>query len=290
MTRVLSALALLPIVVGVIWFLSPIWTLIVVEAILIRAVVEYAEIGVRSGVSFSRVTTAVAAIATCAVFSLVPSQFPLVLMAATAGIALAELAQRGPQSVLASTSVAALSLLYLAIPLGSMAALRAQAGPEVLLLLLATVMASDTSQYYGGRAIGRRPLAPVVSPKKTIEGAVFGLVAGIVVMGIVGRWWLPEVDLVLRLCLGATIAGLGIAGDLFESSLKRGGETQGRLGGHSRTRRSPRSCRWVLVCGTGLLRGRCADEVDHQRETDRDPWIHRLNRLQCAFCGRGTPR
>ena len=222
MTRVLSALALLPIVVGVIWFLSPIWTLIVVEAILIRAVVEYAEIGVRSGVSFSRVTTAVAAIATCAVFSLVPSQFPLVLMAATAGIALAELAQRGPQSVLASTSVAALSLLYLAIPLGSMAALRAQAGPEVLLLLLATVMASDTSQYYGGRAIGRRPLAPVVSPKKTIEGAVFGLVAGIVVMGIVGRWWLPEVDLVLRLCLGATIAGLGIAGDLFESSLKRG--------------------------------------------------------------------
>ena len=207
MTRVLSALVLLPIVVCVIWFLSPIWTLILVEAILICAVLEYSEISVRTGVSLSRVTTATAAIATCAAFSLAPLHFPLVLMTATLGIFLAELVRRGPESVLASTSVAALSLLYLAIPLGVMAALRAKAGAEVLLLLLATVMASDVSQYYGGRAVG---------------GAVFGVVAGIAVMGIVGRWWLPGVDVALRLSLGATIAGLGIAGDLFESSLKRG--------------------------------------------------------------------
>lgn len=222
MTRVLSALVLLPIVVCVIWFLSPIWTLILVEAILICAVLEYSEISVRTGVSFSRVTTATAAIATCAAFSLAPLHFSLVLMVATLGIFLTELVRRGPASVLASTSVAALSLLYLAIPLGLMAALRAKAGAEVLLLLLATVMASDTSQYYGGRAVGKRLLAPVISPKKTVEGAVFGVVAGIAVMGIVGRWWLPGVDVALRLSLGATIAGLGIAGDLFESSLKRG--------------------------------------------------------------------
>ena len=222
MTRVLSALALLSVVVGVIWFLPSVWTLIVVEAILLRAVVEYSEISIRTGVSFSRVATATAAMATCAAFGLAPSQLPLVLMIATVGIALVEVAQRGPQSILASMAVAALSLLYLAIPLGSMAALRTQAGPEVLLLLLATVMASDTSQYYGGRAIGKRPLAPVMSPKKTIEGAVFGLVAGMAVMGVVGRWWLPGVDLVSRLVLGLTVAGLGIAGDLFESSLKRG--------------------------------------------------------------------
>ena len=222
MTRVLSTLVLLPIVCCVIWFLSPIWTLVLVEAILICAVVEYSEIAVRTGVSCSRVTTATAAMATCAAFSLAPPYFPLVLMAATLGIFLAELVRRGPQSILPSTSVAVLSLLYLAIPLGVMAALRVQAGAEVLLLLLATVMASDTSQYYGGRAIGKRLLAPVISPKKTVEGAAFGVVAGTAVMGIVGHWWLPGVDVALRLSLGATIAGLGIAGDLFESSLKRG--------------------------------------------------------------------
>ena len=222
MTRVLSALALLPIVVGVVWFLPSIGTLIVVEAILLRAVIEYSEICARTGVSFSRVATATAAMVTCATFGLAPSQLPLVLMIATVGIGLVELAQQGPQSILVSMAVAALSLLYLAIPLGSMAALRAQAGPEVLLLLLATVMASDTSQYYGGRAIGKRPLAPVMSPNKTLEGAVFGLVAGMAVMGIVGRWWLPGVDPLSRSVLGLTVASLGIAGDLFESSLKRG--------------------------------------------------------------------
>jgi phosphatidate cytidylyltransferase len=222
MIRVLSALALLSIVVGVIWLLPSIWTLIVVEAILLRAVVEYSEIGVRTGVSFSRVTTATSAMATCAAFSLAPSQFPIVLMTAAVGIALVELAQRGRQSIFTSVSVAVFSLPYLAIPLGSMAALRSQAAPEVLLLLVATVVASDTSQYYGGRAIGKHPLAPVISPKKTIEGAFFGFVAGIVVMGILGHWWLPGVGLVLRLMLGAMVAGLGIAGDLFESNLKRG--------------------------------------------------------------------
>ena len=222
MTRVLSALVLLPVVVGVIWFLHPIWTLIFVEVILLRAVVEYSEIANRTGVSFSRVTTATAAMATCAALVLTPSQLPLVLMIATVVIALVELVQHGQESMLASMSVALMSVLYLALPLGSMAALRAQAAPEVLLLLLVTVMASDTSQYYGGRAFGKRPLAPSISPKKTVEGAVFGFVAGIAVMGIVGRWWLPGVDLAPRLALGATVAGLGIAGDLFESSLKRG--------------------------------------------------------------------
>ena len=225
MTRVLSALVLFPVVVGVVWFLPPVWTLVFAELILLRAVLEYVEIAVKTGVSVSRTTTAVAAIVTCAVCGLVPSQLPVVVMTATVAMALVELARRQP-SMLASMSVSGLSLLYLAIPLGTLAALRAQAGPEVLLLLLVTVMASDTLQYYGGRAVGRRPLAPTISPKKTVEGAVSGLVAGIVVMGLVGRWWLPGVEVGLRLVLGAVVAGLGIAGDLFESTLKRGAQVK----------------------------------------------------------------
>lgn len=221
MTRVLSALVLLPVVVGVVWFLPAIWTLVFTELILLRAVLEYMDIAVKTGVSVSRATTTVAAMVTCAVCGLAPSEVPVVLMTATVAMALVELA-RGQQSMLASMSVSGLCLLYLAIPLGSLAALRAQAGPEVLLLLLVTVMASDTMQYYGGRAVGRRPLAPAISPKKTVEGAVFGLVAGVVVMGIVGRWWLPGVEVLARLALGVVVAGFGIAGDLFESTLKRG--------------------------------------------------------------------
>ena len=192
--------------------------------------------------------------------------------------------------MLASMSVSGLSLLYLAIPLGTLAALRAQAGPEVLLLLLVTVMASDTLQYYGGRAVGRRPLAPTISPKKTVEGAVSGLVAGIVVMGLVGRWWLPGVEVGLRLVLGAVVAGLGIAGDLFRVDAQARSKGQRRLVCHPRTRGRPRSSRWVSVCGAGLLRGCRADDIECQGETDRDSRFYWFDRVQRAVGRRSSPR
>ena len=224
MTRVLSALALLPIVVGVIWFLPPLGTVILAEVVLLLAFVEYSDLSARAGAPFPRVTTGAATLATCASFSVIglaPLTLPVVLMAGTVVIAMVQLAERRPHGVLASVSAATFALLYLAVPLGSVAALRVTMGPEVVLLLLFTVMTSDTAQYYGGRLVGRRSLAPVVSPKKTVEGAVFGLAAGILVVWLVGRWWLVDVPPASRMLLGATIAGLGIAGDLFESNLKR---------------------------------------------------------------------
>ena len=221
MTRVLSALVLLPVVFGVIWFLAPIWTLVFAEVLLILAVVEYADIAARSDAAFSRVTSATGAVVTCAALSLAPEQFPAVLMAASLGVAMVELSCSRQSATLARVSAALLTLPYLALPLGAMAAIRAQSGREVLLLLLVTVMASDTAQYYGGRAFGRRPLAPAISPKKTVAGAFFGFGAGMLVLAVAGTWWLPGIDLASRILLGATVAGLGIVGDLFESSLKR---------------------------------------------------------------------
>ena len=90
-----------------------------------------------------------------------------------------------------------------------------------VLLLMLTVIVSDTAQYYTGRLAGRRLLAPVISPKKTVEGAVGGFVCGTIVFALVGAWWLPRVPLALRALVGLTIVCAGIAGDLFESMLKR---------------------------------------------------------------------
>jgi phosphatidate cytidylyltransferase len=99
--------------------------------------------------------------------------------------------------------------------------LRALRGREALFLLLLTVMVSDTAQYYSGRAFGRRLLAPAISPKKTIEGAVGGVVFGTALLTIAGSWWLPTIPAALRALVGAAIVVLGIVGDLFESMLKR---------------------------------------------------------------------
>jgi phosphatidate cytidylyltransferase len=112
-------------------------------------------------------------------------------------------------------------MLYLGLPIGAMVALRTLRGREALFLLLLTVMVSDTAQYYAGRAFGRRLLAPRVSPKKTLEGAIGGFVFGALIVALVGGWWLPATPAPLRALLGATLVAAGIAGDLFESMLKR---------------------------------------------------------------------
>jgi phosphatidate cytidylyltransferase len=110
--------------------------------------------------------------------------------------------------------------VYIGIPLGMLAAGHVLAGAKATLLLLGTVVVSDSAQYYTGRAFGRHPLAPAVSPKKTVEGAVGGVVFGILFMTIAGGYVLP-LGPIARAVLGAVIVALGILGDLFESRLKR---------------------------------------------------------------------
>ena len=80
---------------------------------------------------------------------------------------------------------------------------------------------SDTAQYYGGRTIGRRLLAPSISPKKTIEGAVCGVVASAAALLSFGGSVMPGLGSGWHALFGVMIALLGIAGDLFESRLKR---------------------------------------------------------------------
>ena len=110
---------------------------------------------------------------------------------------------------------------YIGVPLGLLTAVHAQHGAYVTLLLIATVVVSDSAQYYSGRTFGRRPLAPTISPKKTIEGAVGGVVCGTLFMLIAGSWLLPGAAPVPLLAVGLAIVVLGICGDLFESRLKR---------------------------------------------------------------------
>jgi phosphatidate cytidylyltransferase len=128
-----------------------------------------------------------------------------------------------------------LPALYIGLPIAALIGIRAISGPRGLFLLMLTVMVSDTSQYYTGRAFGRRPLAPAVSPKKTVEGAIGGAIVGTALFAIAGAWWLPQVPAPFRVMLGATVVALGIAGDLFESMLKRSAgvkDSSGLIPGH----------------------------------------------------------
>jgi phosphatidate cytidylyltransferase len=91
----------------------------------------------------------------------------------------------------------------------------------MLLLLLVVIVVSDSAQYYTGRAFGRRPLSPIISPKKTVEGAIGGVLFGTLAMVGLGHYIFDRSTFVTLVILGAVISLLGIVGDLFESLLKR---------------------------------------------------------------------
>jgi phosphatidate cytidylyltransferase len=90
-----------------------------------------------------------------------------------------------------------------------------------LLLLFVVVMATDSAAYFVGSALGRRPLAPAISPGKTLEGSLGGLLGG--VLGALTVWWagLPNVPAWHAGLLGFVVSVLGQMGDLLESLLKR---------------------------------------------------------------------
>jgi phosphatidate cytidylyltransferase len=115
--------------------------------------------------------------------------------------------------------------LYVMVPLTLLAALRplmGQAGSGAILLALGLGWMADTWAYFAGRAFGRRKLYEAVSPKKTVEGAIGGLL-GSVMWAVVASLWLMHGTLPMAHAVGlALVAGvLGQAGDLAESLFKR---------------------------------------------------------------------
>jgi phosphatidate cytidylyltransferase len=226
-TRVLSGAALLAFTVAIVWFAPATVFVIVGEGILLLAFAEYAAIARGSGIAIPETLSALAAALTAASFSRLTFNaswisLDLVLVAALVSIGAVTIARwRGGSDAVALAAVAVFPSLYLGLSLGTMIAVREVEGREALFLVILAVAISDTAQYYTGRTFGRRPLAPAVSPKKTIEGAVGGFVATPIFVAVAGAWWLNDVRVPSRVLLGVLIVAAGIAGDLFESMLKR---------------------------------------------------------------------
>ncbi len=227
MTRVLSGAVLIALAVAIVWLApNPIFEAVAVAA-LFTATEELIALFRAGGIQVPHWPTVVAALVTLTAFSEVLGDrgLPLeaILMVVLLALALIALASwRGGVDALTTISASILPLLYLALPIGAIVSIRESAGPEPLFLLMVTVIVSDTAQYYCGRLVGRHPLAPAISPSKTMEGAVGGLLFGTAAFVVIGAWWLPIVPLVMRVPLGLGIVAVGIAGDLFESMLKRG--------------------------------------------------------------------
>ena len=94
-------------------------------------------------------------------------------------------------------------------------------GPLWVLTAIASTFGNDTGAYFAGRAFGRHKLYPTISPGKTVEGALGGLVATVLLLFLIRATFFPA--LTVADCLLVAIPGsiLGPIGDLVESMLKR---------------------------------------------------------------------
>jgi phosphatidate cytidylyltransferase len=147
----------------------------------------------------------------------------MIVLVATFPVMFVLAAARGTrEGVTTAVAVTLLAIVWIALPLAHAVLLRKlplHGGALVIDVLVATFL-TDTAAYAGGRLFGRHPLAPTLSPNKTIEGFAFGFLGGTLGFWFAGLYqdWLPGID---ALVMGMCIAVVAPMGDLFESMIKR---------------------------------------------------------------------
>ena len=151
----------------------------------------------------------------------------LVIIALTAGVLVAAtLRGNAFDKMIPSTGATILGVLYIALLGSHLVATRvgfdAALASHLLSFFFLVLMGGDAGAYYTGRALGKHKLAPKISPGKTWEGVVGGVVAAIAMATLSHFWFFRELSLKWALPLAFVMTVLGILGDLSESALKRG--------------------------------------------------------------------
>lgn len=137
---------------------------------------------------------------------------------------------------LADVSVLIFGTLYIGFTLGHLLLTRAL--PDGIFLIFFVVLvtwAGDTGAYYTGVSIGRTPLAPKISPNKTVEGLLGGCLLAVMIALIARAWFIPSLTIVDAVVLGIVLTLAGLIGDLSESMFKRGAgvkDSGGLIPGH----------------------------------------------------------
>ena len=259
--RVVTALVLIPVVVGLVLF-APTWAVaIATAAITVLALWEYFALGEAIGHRAYRVWTSFCAVLLIVFFaaSLILPQVVTIanpnptsakvlqgelllffliscLLLFIVGIASLALWTRRPLvEALPAAGISSSGLLLVAFPLSFAVGLHGlnEDGPRLLLFALVLTWAGDTTAYFVGRSMGKHALAPHLSPKKTWEGTI-GSMIGSLIVGCAFSYWI-RMPLGHLLAMAAIGNVAGQMGDLLESAYKRSAgvkDSGGLLPGH----------------------------------------------------------
>jgi phosphatidate cytidylyltransferase len=162
-------------------------------------------------------------------------QFQVLLVLVAALPLLFGLTVLQPRPSVGGLSVTLLGIYWIGLALAHAVMLRGLPhGLGIVIDVLVGTFLGDTGAYFGGRLFGKRPLAPAISPNKTVEGLLIGMLCAVLGVWIAGRYqeWLPGTHAIV---LGLGVALVAPVGDLFESFVKREARTKdsgGLFGAH----------------------------------------------------------
>jgi phosphatidate cytidylyltransferase len=252
--RIATAMVLIPVVVALVWWGPPEALAAVAAGIGLAAMWEFFTLGERVGMPGFRKWTMVCAVgifyaqyeagmAASRAFrafdftitklgnpgttgATIDMAFILFLFGA---VAIGLGTRRPLQDVLPAIAISSAALLFVALPFSYLVRVNevsgespagGHAGRQLVLFTLCLIWAGDMLAYFVGKSLGRVPMAPALSPKKTWEGAVANFAASLLVAVFFARWMQVETVTMLVIAGAANIAGQ--AGDLIESAYKRG--------------------------------------------------------------------
>lgn len=220
--RVLSTVVLLPVFIGIV-VLGPVWVFGAM-VVLVSAVAQWEFTGMfeRAGVRTFRWFGLVGGTGLTASFAL-PVSERVAFTAVLLGVLLAALGRpRGAPIAWEPAAVTLLGIAYVNWLLGYGFWLRdLPAGADWVLLLVWVTWLGETAAYLVGSTLGRTRLAPMISPRKTVEGALAQLVVSVLAAVVAQVWFFTEMGFARAVGAGALLGVVGQVGDLVESMLKR---------------------------------------------------------------------
>lgn len=231
MTRILTAIVALPILLFTVWSQSPYFFVGLTAIVVVLALSEFYSLASKVGCKPHAIPGYSAGLVVIASFVFEEPSLTVAVLAALAMVSLTAAITRPEEmnGALISVSSTVFGVIYVALLAGCLAGVRVlpdgttpHLASKLLTMFFALVMMTDTGAYYTGRLIGRHKLAPKVSPGKTIEGAIGGFGMAVVTGYLCKLIFFHEIPIEHALALGAAIGAIGQIGDLAESMLKRG--------------------------------------------------------------------
>lgn len=140
--------------------------------------------------------------------------------------------QKAFSKMLASAGVTILGVLYVAFLGGFLVSTRVgfETSPNLSTHLLGffflVIFGSDAGAYFAGSAFGKHKLVPTISPGKTWEGLIGGILAAAGFAALATWWFFPDLPYTWSIPLGVVMAIVGVLGDIAESAMKRGSKTK----------------------------------------------------------------